>query len=144
MKTIFPSEMLNSSQEAMSIESVATKMLYFIEQVHLIHWQAMTHHEHIITGTFYEFLEDVRDGLIEKLMGYQGRRIGMYKVEQFTPCTAEMVVNEVMSFADSLKRYADNNGYHDVAATADTISGECAKTLYLLSFKHGGAKKGLS
>jgi hypothetical protein len=38
-----------------------------------------------------------------------------------------------MSFASSLKIYGERNSYHDVCNLADALSGEAAKTKYLLT-----------
>jgi hypothetical protein len=38
-----------------------------------------------------------------------------------------------MAFASSLKSYAEINSYHDIANLADALSGEAAKTKYLLT-----------
>jgi hypothetical protein len=38
-----------------------------------------------------------------------------------------------MGFASSLKSFAESNGYHDIANLADSLSGEAAKTKYLLT-----------
>jgi hypothetical protein len=38
-----------------------------------------------------------------------------------------------MDFASNLKRYAESNSYHDIANLADALSGEAAKTKYLLT-----------
>jgi hypothetical protein len=38
-----------------------------------------------------------------------------------------------MKFASSLKMYGEKNGFHDVCNLADALSGEAAKTKYLLT-----------
>jgi hypothetical protein len=38
-----------------------------------------------------------------------------------------------MDFSSNLKRYAESNSYHDIANLADALSGEAAKTKYLLT-----------
>jgi hypothetical protein len=43
------------------------------------------------------------------------------------------VVGELMSFASSLKSFAESNSFHDIANLADALSGEAAKTKYLLT-----------
>jgi hypothetical protein len=42
-------------------------------------------------------------------------------------------INELLSFASSLKAYGENNSYHDICNLADALSGEAAKTRYLLT-----------
>jgi hypothetical protein len=66
-------------------------------------------------------------------MGYTGKRPGPYKIEALTNCTGSQCVSDLLSFASSLKSYAESNGYHDIANLADALSGEAAKTKYLLT-----------
>lgn len=134
MKSLFPEEMINkSSGGEMSLESIASKLTYFHEQLHLIHWQTSSYAEHKATGALYEYVQDFKDGLIEKLMGYTGKKPTGMKMEPLVTASSTSVVVELMSFASSLKSYAQSNGYHDVGNLADALSGEAAKTKYLLT-----------
>jgi hypothetical protein len=42
-------------------------------------------------------------------------------------------VSDLLSFSSSLKSYAESNSYHDISNLADALSGEAAKTKYLLT-----------
>jgi hypothetical protein len=66
-------------------------------------------------------------------MGYTGKRPAPYKIEPLTNCTAGECVSNLLSFASALKMYGEKNGYHDVCNLADSLSGEAAKTKYLLT-----------
>jgi hypothetical protein len=133
-KSLFPQEMLSKASDSeLSLESIAAKLTYFHEQLHLTHWQTKSYAEHQATGALYDYVHDFKDGLIEKLMGYTGKRPGVYKIEPLTDCTAEKCVADIMSFASSLKMYGEKNAYHDVCNLADALSGEAAKTKYLLT-----------
>jgi hypothetical protein len=133
-KSLFPEEMLSKANGGeLSLESIAAKLTYFHEQLHLTHWQTKSYAEHQATGALYDYVHDFKDGLIEKLMGYTGKRPGVYKMEPLTDCTAEKCVSDIMSFASSLKMYGEKNAYHDVCNLADALSGEAAKTKYLLT-----------
>ena len=133
-KSLFPQEMLsNATGSDLSLESIAAKLTYFHEQLHLTHWQTTSYAQHQATGALYDYVHDFKDGLIEKLMGYTGKRPAAYKIEPLTDCTAEKCVSDIMSFASSLKMYGEKNAYHDVCNLADALSGEAAKTKYLLT-----------
>jgi len=135
-KSLFPSDMLASSSVSseMSLEGVAAKLTYFHEQLHLLHWQTQSYAEHKALGKLYEYIQDFKDGVIEKLMGYIGKRPKAFKLEPLSDvANATIVVSELMSFASSLKSYAESNGYHDISNLADALSGEAAKTKYLLT-----------
>jgi DNA-binding ferritin-like protein len=133
MKSLFPQDMLNSSSEGLTLESIAAKLTYFHEQLHLLHWQSTSYAEHKALGKLYEYVQDFKDGLVEKIIGYTGKRPAPYKIEPLTNCTASECVNNLLSFASALKMYGEKNGYHDVCNLADSLSGEAAKTRYLLT-----------
>ena len=133
LKSLFPDDMMKSSSEGLTLESIAAKLTYFHEQLHLTHWQTTSYAEHQATGALYDYVHDFKDGLIEKIMGYTGKRPGLYKIEPLTNCKPEQCVADLMSFASSLKMYGERNSFHDVCNLADSLSGEAAKTKYLLT-----------
>jgi DNA-binding ferritin-like protein len=133
-KSLFPQEMLSKATGSeLSLESIAAKLTYFHEQLHLLHWQTTSYAKHKALGKMYEYVQDFKDGIVEKLMGYTGKRPGAYKIEPLTDCTAEQCTSDIMAFASSLKMYGEKNAYHDVCNLADALSGEAAKTKYLLT-----------
>ena len=133
-KSLFPSDMLKSGSGEMTLENIAGKLTYFHEQLHLLHWQTSSYAEHQALGGLYDYVHDFKDGVIEKLMGYMGKRPKAPKVEPLSDsASASLVVSELMSFASSLKSFAESNSYHDISNLADALSGEAAKTKYLLT-----------
>jgi hypothetical protein len=133
LKSLFPQDMLNSSSAELTLESIAAKLTYFHEQLHLLHWQTTNRAEHKALGKLYEYVQDFKDGLIEKIMGYTGKRPVPYKIEPLTNCTAMQCVTDLLSFASALKAYGEKNSFHDVGNLADSLSGEAAKVRYLLT-----------
>lgn len=130
-KSIFPEEMMKSGE--LNLETIAGKLTYFHEQLHLTHWQTTSYAEHKALGKLYEYVQDFKDDVIEKLMGYTGKRPAPYKIEPLINCTGNECVSNILSFASSLKSYAESNSYHDISNLADALSGEAAKTKYLLT-----------
>jgi len=133
LKSLFPEEMMESKGSELSLESIAAKLTYFHEQLHLTHWQTTSYAEHQATGALYDYVHDFKDGLIEKIMGCTGKRPGPYKIEPLTNCTGMQCASDLLSFASALKMYGEKNGYHDVCNLADALSGEAAKTKFLLT-----------
>ena len=133
IKSLFPEDMIKSSSEGLTLESIAAKLTYFHEQLHLLHWQTTSYAEHQALGSLYDYVHDFKDGVVEKLMGYTGKRPGAYKIEALGATEATSVVTALMDFASNLKSYAETNSYHDIANLADALSGEAAKTKYLLT-----------
>ena len=134
LKSLFPEEMMKSSGAEMTLESVAAKLTYFHEQLHLLHWQTTSYAEHQALGSLYDYVHDFKDDVIEKLMGYTGRRVKAFKIEPLSDtANANMVVSELVTFAHQLEEWAESNVYCDVENLAQSLSGEAAKTKYLLT-----------
>ena len=133
--SIFPDSLnLNKvSKEELTLESIASKLTYFQEQIHLLHWQTNSYAEHKNLGSLYEYIQEFKDDLIEKLMGYTGKKPAVYKLEPLSTSTSNVVVDELISFAKSLKEYGEMNCYQDVCNLSDSLSGEAAKSKYLLT-----------
>ena len=133
--SIFP-DIMNPSKvatEGLTLETIASKLTYFQEQVHLLHWQTNSYAEHKNLGSLYEYIQEFKDELIEKLMGYTGKKPAVYKLEPLSASTSNVVVDELLSFAKSLKEYGEMNCYQDVCNLSDSLSGETAKVKYLLT-----------
>ena len=134
LKSLFPEEMMESKgSSSLTLESIVGKLTYFHEQLHLLHWQTSSYAEHQALGGLYDYVHDFKDGVVEKIMGYTGKRPGAYKIEPLGADNASSVVSELMSFASDLKAYGEKNSFHDVCNLADSLSGEAAKTKYLLT-----------
>lgn len=132
--SLFPDEMKNKmAGSELSLESIAAKLTYFHEQLHLLHWQTTSYAEHQALGGLYDYVHDFKDGVVEKIMGYTGKRPTPYKIEALTNCKPEQCVSDLLAFASALKMYGEKNSFHDVCNLADALSGEAAKTKYLLT-----------
>lgn len=131
MKSIFPNDMLNSSE--LTIETIASRLTYFHEQLHLLHWQTDSYAEHMALGSLYDYVHDFKDQVVEKLMGYTGRKITGMEMKPVVPTSSTAVVIDLIDYAGQLRRYADMNSYHDISNLADSLSGEAAKAKYLLT-----------
>lgn len=133
LKSLFPDDMMESKGNILTLDSIVAKITYFHLQLHLLHWQTTSYAQHQALGTLYEFVQDFKDGVVEKIMGYTGKRPGIFKVEPLTNCTPISCVESLCNFASELKKYGDDNNYHDIGNLADALSGEVAKTKYLLT-----------
>jgi len=133
LKSLFPDEMMGDKGSSLTLETIAGKLTYFHEQLHLLHWQTTSYAQHQALGGLYDYVHDFKDGLVEKIMGYTGKRPSPYKIEPLINCTGEQCVANLLSFASELKAYGEKNSFHDVCNLADSLSGEAAKTKYLLT-----------
>ena len=119
---------------ALTTEEIAGKLAYFHEQIHMIHWETRSFAEHKALGGFYELLQDFKDDVVEKLMGYTGKRIKGLKIEPIIAGADSMkITDDVLKFSKELELYGDSCGYGDISNMAQSLSGEAAKVKYLLT-----------
>lgn len=129
--SIFPNEMLKTSD--MSLEGIASKLTWFELQLHMVHWQTLSYAEHNAMN-LYDTVHDFTDDCIEKLMGYSGRKIKELKIPPIlSNALASSTVSDLISFSDELSRFAKTNNYSDIDNMAQDLSGNAAKTLFLLT-----------
>ena len=137
IKSLFPQEMLNSSGgNSLNLDSVAAKLTHFVDQLHLLHWQTTSYAEHQALGGLYDKVFDLKDEIVEKIMGYTGARPKATKHEMLRDYSigiTKSVVTDLKSFASELESYAESNSMPDIENIAQSLSGEAAKTLYLLT-----------
>lgn len=134
-KSLFPDDMMNKGNGvgSMTLESIASKLITMELQLQLVHWQTSNYAEHKALGALYEYLQEFRDGIMEKLMGYTGRKPTNLLVGNITSTPAMSICMDICTFASSLKSYAESNNYLDIGNLADELSGESSKTKYLLT-----------
>jgi len=119
---------------ALTTEEIAGKLAFFHEQIHMIHWETRSFAEHKALGGFYELLQDFKDDVVEKLMGYTGKRIKGLKIEPIIAGADSMkITDDVLKFSKELESYGDTCGYGDISNMAQSLSGEAAKVKYLLT-----------
>jgi hypothetical protein len=99
-----------------------------------LHWQTQSYAEHQALGSLYDYVQDFKDDVIEKLMGYLGKRPKAYKIDALMEGSSAMgVVGSLGEFAYQLYEWAGKNNYCDVENLAQELSGQAAKTKYLLT-----------
>ena len=136
LKSLFPDEMMESKGSGLTLETIAGKLSYFYEQLHLLHFQTTSFAEHSALGTIYDKVGDFQDEIVEKIMGYTGKRVRAYKIDALKDYSNGMpntVVRELVTFAKQLEEYAEANNMPDIENIAQSLSGEAAQTLYRLT-----------
>jgi len=137
IKSLFPDEMMeNAIGNALTLETISGKLSYFYEQLHLLHFQTTSFAEHEALGKIYDRVGDFQDEIVEKIMGYSGRRIKAYKIDVLKDYSSGMpnqVVKELVSFAKQLEEFGEANNMPDIENVAQSLSGEAAQTLYRLT-----------
>jgi DNA-binding ferritin-like protein len=137
LKSLFPEEMMESKgSSSLTLETIAGKLSYFYEQLHLLHFQTTSFAEHEALGKIYDKVGDFQDEIIEKIMGYSGKRVRAYKIDVLKDYSSGMpnqVVKELVKFAKDLEEFGEANNMPDIENVAQSLSGEAAQTLYRLT-----------
>lgn len=136
LKSLFPEEMMENKGSGLTLETIAGKLSYFYEELHLLHFQTNSYAEHQALGIIYDKVGDFQDEIIEKIMGYTGKRVRAYKIDALKDYSAGMpnqVVKELVKFASDLEEFGEANNMPDIENIAQSLSGEAAQTLYRLT-----------
>lgn len=135
--SLFPEGMMGGTAgSSLNLDSIAAKLTHFVDQLHLLHWQTTSYAEHQALGGLYDKVFDLKDEIVEKIMGYTGTRPKASKHEMLRDYSigiTKSVVIDLKSFAKDLEEYGESNNMPDIENIAQSLSGEAAKTLYLLT-----------
>jgi len=135
MESIFPKDML-SKDSGLTLESIGGKLSFFYEQLHLLHFQTTSYAEHQALGIIYDKVGDFQDEIIEKIMGYQSKRIKAYKIDALKDYSSGMsieIVKDLVKFSKDLEEFGKTNNMPDIENIAQSLSGEASQALYRLS-----------
>lgn len=133
-KSLFPDEMMKTT--SLNLDSIKAKLNYFDLQLHELHWQTRSLAEHLALGDAYDMVADIKDEIVEKIMGYTGTRTKAMPVETikpYAPGMPDQVINELMTFAKQLEAFGETNGMPDIENIAQSLSGDAAKIKYRLT-----------
>jgi DNA-binding ferritin-like protein len=136
LKSLFPDEMMENAGGSLTLETIAGKLSFFYEQLHLLHWQTTSFAEHEALGKIYDKVGDLQDEIVEKIMGYAGKRVKAFKIDalkDYAPGMPNKVVKDLVSFAKDLEEFGESNNMPDIENVAQSLSGEAAQTLYRLT-----------
>jgi len=134
--SIFPEGMMESAGSSLSLDAVKAKLNYFELQLHELHWQTRGFAEHEALGKIYDIVFDVKDEIVEKIMGYTGTRTKAMPIQQikdYSPGMSEQVIGELIRFASQLEEFGESNNMPDIENIAQSLSGDAAQTKYRLT-----------
>jgi len=118
------------------LNKIKAKLNYFELQLHELHWQTKSFAEHKALGKLYEKVFELKDEIVEKIMGYSGVRTKAMPVEQikdWAPGLSTQIVNDLKTFAKQLEEFGESNNMPDIENVAQSLSGEASQCLYRLT-----------
>lgn len=132
--------MIKIKKEAeLTPEYIEGKLFSFHNIAQKYHHDTKSYAEHKALNFFYEALNGYRDEIPETLMGYMsGKRIGQIELDAIPDYKegAEMQLEEELKdIAYELYEWAGKKNYCDIENIAQSLSGDSAKTIYLLTLK---------
>lgn len=133
---IFPESLLNQNKPTLTLDSIKAKLNYFHLQLNELHWQTKSYSEHKALGVLYEKVADFKDEIVEKIMGYSGTRTKAMPVQtiiDYSVGASISVVKDLIIFSKELQTFGSTNNMPDIENIAQSLNGEAAKTMYLLS-----------
>jgi hypothetical protein len=136
MASLFPEEMMSKAAVDLSLESIAAKLTYFELQAHLFHWQTFGGFEHAALGDMYELIFSLKDEIIEKIMGYQSKRVKSFKIEpikDYSPGASTLLASQIIEFAKQLEEYGKSSNMPDIENISQSLSGSIAQIKYRLT-----------
>lgn len=126
-----------SKEMEMTPEHIQGKLFSFADIAHKFHLNTSSFAEHNALSCLYKGMNDFKDEVSEKLMGYMdGKRIGKIKIDEipdYSKSSSMNLANEILLFAYDLYEWAAKKKYCDIENIAQSISGLASKTIYLLT-----------
>ena len=123
--------------DEMTPEYIEGKIFSLHNIAQKFHHDTKSFAEHMALGGLYEALEKYRDEIPEKLMGYMGgKKIGKIELDEIPSYSHEAAVKlseDVREFGYELYEWAGKKKYCDIENIAQALSGDGAKTVYLLT-----------
>lgn len=133
-KSIFPEQMMKVQE--LNLDTIKAKLNYFELQAHELHWQTFGLGEHEALGDLYELIFNVKDEIVEKIMGYTGVRTKAMPVEaikNYSPGLPNQLATDIIAFAKQLEEFGESTGMCDIENIAQGFSGATAKIKYRLT-----------
>ena len=120
------------------VNKVATFLNQQIVKTHYCHHNTTCYSCHKALDFLYDGLNELKDEVIEKCIGYPGQR---YNRVDLIPISGDPEMlrmslgNEVIAFANALEDWGEEYRYGDITNLAQSLSGVGAKYNYLITLK---------
>lgn len=125
-------------QRPIGINEIATSLYQLPIKIQFCHHLTSSYAAHKALDEAYDKLNDLKDSIIEKLIGYSGNKftnINMTNISGYTENMNMQVAKEIIDFSKKLEDFASKNNYSDIENLAQEYSGVGAQLIYLLNLK---------
>jgi len=120
------------------LDGIFTNLYMLPNKVQFCHHNTTSYAAHKALDGAYDELNDLKDSIVEKLIGYTGKRISKLSLSSLSGYTESaniQVADEIMTFAIQLEQFGKTNRMPDIENLAQEYNGVGAQLKYLLSLK---------
>lgn len=129
---------LVSKKQGITIDTIFNSLYLFPNKIQFCHHNTTSFAQHKALDDTYEKLNDLKDDIVEQIIGYTGQRISslsLGNISSFSENMSKEIAKEIMTFAKELENWAEENEYCNIENLAQEYSGVAAKLNYLLTLK---------
>lgn len=120
----------------MNVQQIVNMLHSLPIEAQFLHHNTTSYAKHMATDMLYDGLNGLKDDVIEKIIGCTGSRYNAITVQPISGYSDEkcfQLAEKIKMFSKSLKSWAEQNEYLDIAQKADDMWGLGAKFSYLLT-----------
>lgn len=120
------------------LDSIVTPLYQLPLKVQFCHHLTTSFAAHKALDGAYDSLNDLKDSIIEKLIGYAKSRfskVNLTPLSGYSETMNSQVADEIMKFGKKLEEWANSMEYCDIENLAQEYSGVGAQLNYLLTLK---------
>lgn len=127
--------LLSTIPKPMSINNIANHLYTLPIKVQFCHHLTTSYSTHMALNKLYDTIDDLKDEIIEKIIGYTGEKFNTISVtiSGFKEADCKSIAYEVMNYGKQLEEWAGKQGWCDIENLAQSYSGAGAQCLYLLN-----------
>ena len=126
------------AESSLSLDVIFSKLYQLPDKVQYCHHNTTSYAAHKALDGAYDDLSSLKDSIVEKLIGYTGKRPSSLKGQDLVGYTEGLntqVASEIMQFGEALEEWAEELDYCDIENLAQEYNGVGAQLAYLLSLK---------
>jgi DNA-binding ferritin-like protein len=137
-KSFFDKSIQMQQTQTTNLTALFTSLYQLPDKIQYCHHNTTSYAAHKALDTTYESIDDLKDSIVEKVVGYTGIRPTTISLQPLTGYNETMnneVADEIMAFGIKLEAWASEHDYCDIENLAQEYSGAGAKLKYLLTLK---------
>ena len=125
----------SSINESVESNGLINSIKTLAEKLEVFHHNTHKFSNHIAFDRIQDEFGEMRDELIEKLIGYTGDRYESTTIPTivYTDRTGAELVSDIRSLGEALIAYAESTGYQDIGNMGQSVHGLSARLNYLLT-----------